>query len=348
MKYKMEEGKRRPKTALEPNPGYPIPNAMFTIEWETNEYMFAHYMEVAEVAGHDHHIYASCIAKYDSSDRVFRPYKPDVYRWTGTGAPWVHFHFGMASFWIDYNSGFVYTIGSPSGRFGGVKLARIPINSFVDSEDSRGWEYYLGDSQWSDPTFDENVINSAVWLIQPKDPEWSLSKNYDELPWNEQCQLITIAEFNVIYNPYLEKFVLITGRPCPATLGGGVWYYTAPEIWGPWCEENLLMENKLDGGNEWTCYGTYTTDAFLNDNGKIMYFVATTWDTYGIYLYKAEFTKGDFNNDGKVNLLDFAMFAGHWLDTDCGVCGGADFTSDGEVGLDDLREFVANWLAGVE
>lgn len=57
---------------------------------------------------------------------------------------------------------------------------------------------------------------------------------------------------------------------------------------------------------------------------------------------------GDFDFNGSVNMLDFAMFAAHWPEISCGACGGADLTGDGEVGLDDLREFVANWLADVE
>jgi hypothetical protein len=54
----------------------------------------------------------------------------------------------------------------------------------------------------------------------------------------------------------------------------------------------------------------------------------------------------DLNFSGSVNLVDFAMFAMHWLETDCGPCGRADLTGEGSVNVDDLREFAANWLAG--
>ncbi len=282
----------RPRTALAPRPAYPIPNAMFTVRERGREHMFAHYMEVAEVEGHDHHIFVSRIARYEDKPGIFRPYKPEVYRWTGAGAPEAHFHFGMASFRVDVRDGFVYMLGSPSGRFGGVKLARIPLASFVAPEEARPWEYFVGRAGWSPPTLDERIINQAVWLIPPKDQKWSLARNYDRLSRDAQEPLITIAEFCLVYNPHLEHFLLITGRPAPATAGGGVWYYTAPKITGPWSREKLLMPNSTDGGLKWTFYGTYTTDALLQDGGRLMYFVATTWEPYGVYLYEATFLRG--------------------------------------------------------
>jgi len=278
-----------PATALSPRPSYVIPNAMFTVNGSTASGMFAQYMEVLEVGGHDHHIHNSWLAKYDEAAGLFHPYKTGVYRWTGQGAPSVHFHFGMASFWVDYDGGYIYMVGSPSGRFGGVKLARTPIEDFLAAAGTVPWTYCLGNDTWSAPTMDEAVIQAAPWLIAPKDPDWSLAKNYDELPWAEQEPLITIAEFSVIYNPFLKKFLLITGRPCPAASGGGTWYYTADEIAGPWSEEKLLMPNRTDGGHEWTYYGTYTTDALLTHGGQRMYLVASTWEPYSVYFYEARF-----------------------------------------------------------
>ena len=56
---------------------------------------------------------------------------------------------------------------------------------------------------------------------------------------------------------------------------------------------------------------------------------------------------GDFEPDCDVDFVDFAWFAPNWMDTTCGVCGGADLTGDGNVNWADLREFSTNWLAGV-
>jgi hypothetical protein len=278
-----------PATALSPRPSYTIPNAMFTVNGASTTGMFAQYMEVYEVGGHDHHIYNSWLAKYDEQAGVFHPYKTWVYQWTGQGAPNTHFHFGMASFWVDRDGGYIYMVGSPSGRFGGVKLARTPIEEFLNPSGTVPWTYFMGNDTWSVPTRDEAVIHAAPWLIAPKDPNWSLAENYDNLPWDDQGPLITIAEFSIIYNPFLKKFVLITGRPCSAVTGGGVWFYTADRLTGPWSADRLLMANRTDGGHEWTYYGTYTTDALLTHAGQRMFLVASTWEPYSIYLYEVRY-----------------------------------------------------------
>ncbi len=45
-----------------------------------------------------------------------------------------------------------------------------------------------------------------------------------------------------------------------------------------------------------------------------------------------------------VGFEDFAAFAQQWLNTACGLCGGADLTGDGNVDYYDLQLFVEQWL----
>jgi hypothetical protein len=52
----------------------------------------------------------------------------------------------------------------------------------------------------------------------------------------------------------------------------------------------------------------------------------------------------DFEPDGDVDLVDFAVFAQLWLQSDCYACFGADLTGDGNVNLYDLMEFTDDWL----
>ncbi|MCK5271427.1 MAG: discoidin domain-containing protein, partial [Sedimentisphaerales bacterium] len=56
----------------------------------------------------------------------------------------------------------------------------------------------------------------------------------------------------------------------------------------------------------------------------------------------------DINNDGRVNIEDFAIMAAWWDDdggcVEPGWCGGADFSMSGTVDFTDLAYFVENWL----
>ncbi len=59
-------------------------------------------------------------------------------------------------------------------------------------------------------------------------------------------------------------------------------------------------------------------------------------------------TDADINNDGKINIEDFAILAA-WRDDDGGCvepgwCGGSDFNMSGTIDMLDLAYFVENWL----
>ena len=55
--------------------------------------------------------------------------------------------------------------------------------------------------------------------------------------------------------------------------------------------------------------------------------------------------------NGTVLVVDFALFAQHWLDRPCGTanyyCQGADLDRSGSVDLHDLEIFADNWLKGI-
>jgi hypothetical protein len=58
-----------------------------------------------------------------------------------------------------------------------------------------------------------------------------------------------------------------------------------------------------------------------------------------------QYKVGDSDNDKDVDFIDFAAFAGKWMQNDSTLyCGGNDLTGDGFVDLKDLADFVENWL----
>ncbi len=308
---------------------YSIPNAMFSflsdpVDPSSCVAMYAQYMDVAHVDGHNHKTYASYIAYMDWSVGLFRDYKPSVYKWSHSSAPHERYDFAMSSFVVK--DGYFYMFGSPSGRFGGLKVARIEVNKFIDVNNAEGWEYYTNENRWVRSKDSNFIRNSARWVISPKDPNFTYSKDYS----GSQIQnFMTIAEFDVEYIPYLGKYLLITGRP---DSGMGVYIYTADVPEGPW-EEQVLLPNQ----SRWTYYGTYTTSAFLEDGGKSMHFLATTWQPYGVYQYRVDFDDSwaavetpespppeptpipspsvniDLNGDGVVNMMDYQVFITDYL-----------------------------------
>jgi hypothetical protein len=77
---------------------------------------------------------------------------------------------------------------------------------------------------------------------------------------------------------------------------------------------------------------------------------ASGWETTYGGLPTAEWplAPADVNIDGYVNLIDFSLFAGEWLQADCqganNWCGRTDFDQNGDVGPLDLNVLTAYWL----
>ncbi len=58
---------------------------------------------------------------------------------------------------------------------------------------------------------------------------------------------------------------------------------------------------------------------------------------------------GDLNTDGKVDFIDFSVFAANWLDVDCNQtdrCSGADLDKSRKVDIFDLGVLSEHWLEG--
>jgi len=69
------------------------------------------------------------------------------------------------------------------------------------------------------------------------------------------------------------------------------------------------------------------------------------------YLEFSHVRTRDFNNDTKVDFIDFAVLASYWQATVCSDpnwCEGVDLDIDGNVDANDLALFVDYWLERTE
>jgi hypothetical protein len=65
---------------------------------------------------------------------------------------------------------------------------------------------------------------------------------------------------------------------------------------------------------------------------------------YGIFAEAGQIIgSADFNDDGFVDLLDYAIFAGHWLEE--GTPLSTDLIFDNKINMQDMMEFSRQWLS---
>ena len=62
--------------------------------------------------------------------------------------------------------------------------------------------------------------------------------------------------------------------------------YTAPTLTGPWSAPQDITMPYTYTRTDWDYYAPYTTDSLLQDGGKTLYVLASTYSHYGVYLYR--------------------------------------------------------------
>jgi hypothetical protein len=92
----------------------------------------------------------------------------------------------------------------------------------------------------------------------------------------------------------------------------------------------------------------YPASIAVSDNGQV--YITGSFEgsiMYGssrVICYTECSSNGDCNADYEINMADFAVLAGQWLDGNCGECEKADLTGDENVQVDDLLVIANNWL----
>lgn len=144
--------------------------------------------------------------------------------------------------------GYVYIYGIPSGKFGGVKLGRVPEESILEYD---AYSYFAG-------------------LDEAGQPIWVKTEAEAILIVDDQ-----VSEFSVSYNEGLDRYLMTYANQYTSCLV----IRDAESLWGPWSHANILREYETDSLFH---YGPYMLDRYIRENGRRLYFVAT--NSYGYYL----------------------------------------------------------------
>ena len=136
-----------------------------------------------------------------------------------------------------------------------------------------------------------------------------------------------------------DKAVLWTvssSHPCELIKAGKILYAGG--------DNEVAALSKSDGSTLWTAPVNGRVKALAVANGSL--YVST--DLGAIHCF-TDYEPADLDRSNEVDLMDFVIFAGQWLASGCGDCGGADLADDDEyVGINDLAVFIDSWLLAMQ
>lgn len=186
----------------------------------------------------------------------------DGYTWQILGPPLWGPESGFAQLAVSTQRGrgnedeYVLILGTPAGRFGGGRLARVAPDKITDSS---AYEYFAGVAEDGTPMW-SNDEKDALVIISPPMGETSLL-------WNEWlgCWICTYLNEH--------KYALEVRA--------------APYPWGPWSAATTIVT-----GFEYpTLYGAFMTPAWTEDRGEIVYFLMSQYREYNVFLMKMKLVK---------------------------------------------------------
>lgn len=153
----------------------------------------------------------------------------------------------------------VYIFGSPSIRYGGLYLAKVPSDGLLDQSKYR---YFSGLDADGEPIWSET-----------EDDVVEIASGY-------------IGEFSVVYNEWLGRYTL--SYLSENTLDLEI--RDAEHPWGTWSHPVTLVDRNTPGYTE-LIYAPFMLSKYFEDSGETIYFTTSKWTPYSVYWERAKLLK---------------------------------------------------------
>ena len=246
----MQEGRHEPPFSGADGEQSRIPTAMIAL----NGVLYTHFMSV--------HGFAAKGGEWSCNSSSFASSKDAGNTWTPmtgvVGGP--DSNFNMLALSAERGGGnengkYVYALGTPCGRFDGVKVARfLPADILRPA----AWSYY------SAP-----VGAKPAWSAKTADAKQVIPPD--------------VGEASVLWNPWLKRWMYTYLNEGTASLE----LREAPAPWGPWSSPVTLAA----AATYPQLYGAFMTPSFLKDGGKTLYFIMSQFGPYNTFVMKASLEK---------------------------------------------------------
>jgi hypothetical protein len=142
---------------------------------------------------------------------------------------------------------YVYALGTPCGRFGGVRLGRTRKENVLTVD---SWEYFGA---------------GHTWIAHPE----------------EAIEIIPapVGEGSILWNPGIGRwmYTYLNERTTSIELR------EAECLWGEWSAPHVVAK----AAQYPQLYGAFMTPSFLKDNGRTLYFIMSMFGAYNTFVMKA-------------------------------------------------------------
>lgn len=241
------EGAHQPAFTGENGEQTRIPTAMVAV----NEHLYLHYMSIHGFAPRGGE-WTCNYSTFVYSDDLGESWHESAERIGDRDA-----NFNMLALTAERGAGneagaHVYALGTPCGRYGGVKVARFPKDEILNPV---AWEYVTA-------------------LTAAEHPVWS----------RERADAIEVipapaGEASLLWNPHLDRWMYTYLNEDTASLE----LREAQYPWGPWSAPHTLVTAR----DFPQLYGAFMTPSYLQNNGRTLYFIMSLFGPYNTFLMEA-------------------------------------------------------------